>query len=265
MDGSGPTGDGNWRAGLRDLLRAVAAGECAPEEALRHLGDLPWADIGFARLDTLREARTGVPEVVFAAGKTDDEVVACAERLLAVHGRVLVTRIRPEAAEALRARRPEACWNRRARTVRIGRGAAAPLRGRVLILSAGTSDLPVAEEAAETAAFCGSPVARADDVGVAGLHRVLAVLPALREAEVAIVVAGMEGALPGVVAGLTDRPVIAVPTSVGYGISAGGYAALATMLAACAPGLAVVNIDNGFGAGILAHRINARASGGGIG
>jgi NCAIR mutase (PurE)-related protein len=261
VDGPGTTGAGNWREGLRALLSAVAAGECSPEAALGHLSDLPFADLGFARLDTLREARTGVPEVVLAAAKTTEEVVACAERLLSVHGRAFVTRVRPETAEVLCARQPGAVWNPRARTVRLGE-VPPPSGGRVLVLTAGTSDLPVALEAAETAAFCGSRVARQDDVGVAGLHRILAVLPALREADAVVVVAGMEGALPGVVAGLTDRPVVGVPTSVGYGVSAGGFAALATMLAACAPGLAVVNVDNGFGAGVLAHRIGRRAAAG---
>ena len=248
--------------GLGEVLRLVASGELAVDEALRQLSDLPFADLGFARLDTLREARTGVPEVVFAEGKEPAETASIARRLWALHGRVLVTRASAPAEAALRAWRPDLRWNPRARTASVDDRAPRPAGGRILVLTAGTADLPVAEEAAEAAAFCGSAVERIPDVGVAGLHRLVSVLPALRAAEAIIVVAGMEGALPGVVAGLTDRPVIAVPTSVGYGVSAGGYAALLTMLSSCSAGLAVVNIDNGFGAGVLAHRINARASAG---
>ncbi len=240
----------------------MAAGRLSPEDAACRLADLPYANLGFARVDTLREARTGVPEVILAERKEPDEVVAIARRLLDAHGRVLVTRASERAALAVQAWRPDAAWNRRSRTVHIDDRPPTPRIGSVLIVTAGTSDAGVADEAAETADFCGSRVERLADVGVAGLHRLLAQLPALRASEVLVVVAGMEGALPGVVAALTDRPVIGVPTSVGYGISGGGFAALATMLATCAPGVAVVNIDNGFGAGVLAHRINARAAGG---
>jgi NCAIR mutase (PurE)-related protein len=247
--------------GLRALLEAVAAGRLGVEEALRRLEDMPFADLGMARLDTLREARTGVPEVVFGEGKRPDQVLAIAQRLHRQHGRVLVTRASPAAVEALRAWRADARCHPAARTVVVDDRPERPAVGRVAVVAAGTSDLPVAEEVAETAAFCGSAVVRVTDVGVAGLHRLLAALPELRSAEVVVVVAGMDGALPAVVTGLVDRPVIAVPTSVGYGVAAGGYAALATMLASCAPGLAVVNIDNGFGAGVLAHRINVRAAG----
>jgi len=243
------------------MLHAVAAGELSVADALRRLqSDFPVADLGFARLDTLREVRTGVPETVFGQGKLPEDIVAIARRLHAVHGRVLVTRADEAAVAALRAWRPDLNWNRRGHTVVVDDRGAVPSGGQVLVVAAGTTDLPVAEEAAETVAFCGSPVRRLTDVGVAGLHRLLAIVPDLRAADVVIAVAGMEGALPGVAAGLTDRPVIGVPTSVGYGVSEGGRAALTTMLASCSPGLAVVNIDNGFGAGVLAHRIQARSA-----
>ena len=238
----------------------VASGELSPRAALARLGDLPFADLGFARLDTLREARTGVPEAVYGEGKTPEEIVAIARRLHAMHGRVLVTRAAAEAVVALREWRPDIRCNERSHTVVLDDRSRPALVGMVLVVAAGTTDLRVADEAAETAAFCGSAVRRLTDVGVAGLHRLLAALPALRVPEVIIAVAGMEGALPGVVAGLTDRPVIGVPTSVGYGVARDGQAALTSMLASCSPGLAVVNIDNGFGAGILAHRINVRSA-----
>lgn len=245
--------------GLRELLDAVARGEVDPEEALGHLADWPFALVPgaegvVARADTLRELRTGLPEVVFGGGKEPSEIVAIVERLYRAHGRVLVTRLSVEAESALREREMPLRVNRRARTATVGEVPAG--RGDVLIVAAGTSDLPVAEEAIETSWFCGSTAETLVDVGVAGLHRLLASVPRLRRARVIVAVAGMEGTLPGVIAGLTDRPVIAVPTSVGYGVSAGGQAALRTMLTSCAPGLAVVNIDNGFGAAVLAHRIN---------
>ncbi len=250
---AGPADAGNgppWA----DLLAALAGTPAGSAEAA--------ADLGFARPDTAREARTGVPEAVLAEGKRPEEVAAIARSLHAAHGRVLVTRVGARALAALRAWRPDLRSNARARTVIVDDRPHLPGIGRVLLVTAGTADLAVAEEAAETAAFCGSAVTRLTDVGVAGLHRIVAALPALRSAEVVVVVAGMEGALPGVVAGLTDRPVIAVPSPVGYGVAAGGYAALMTMLANCSAGLAVVNIGNGFAAGVLAHRINRRTASG---
>ncbi len=248
-DRSGPS----W-AELLDVLRGAASAGAGGA-----------AGLGFAHVDTAREARTGVAEAVLAEGKRPHEVVAIARALHAAHGRVLVTRVEPAALRALRAWRADLRGNALGRTVVVDDRPPVAGVGRVLVVTAGTADLPVAEEAAETAAFCGSAVARLTDVGVAGLHRIAAALPALRQAEVVVVVAGMEGALPGVVAGLTDRPVIAVPSPVGYGVAAGGYAALMTMLANCSAGLAVVNIGNGFGAGVLAHRINRRAVRGGDG
>ena len=231
---------------------------------MTRLGDLPFADLGFARLDTLREARTGVPEVIFGEGKRPEHVVELAKRLVANHGRVLVTRAPEATLAALGAWRPDVRCLPVARLAVLDERRERPTpAGRVLVVAAGTTDLPVADEAAETAAFCGSAVARLNDVGIAGLHRLLAALPQVRQAAVVVVVAGMDGALPGVIAGLVDRPVVAVPTSIGYGVASGGLAALLTMLASCAPGVATVNIDNGFGAGIVAHRINVGGAGGG--
>ena len=247
-------------AELAEILEAVAAGRLPVAEAQRRIGG--GVDMGFARLDTDRERRTGVPEVVFAASKAPAEAVAIARRLHAEHGRVLLTRVGRRTRDLLREWRPDLRYNERGRTASVDDRSPSPGVGSVLVVTAGTGDLPVAEEAAETARFCGSAVRRITDVGVAGLHRLLAEVEALRSAEAVVVVAGMEGALPGVVAALTDRPVVAVPASVGYGVARGGYAALLTMLASCAPGMAVVNVDNGFGAAVMAHRINRRAASG---
>ncbi len=245
---------------LEAVLRQVAAGELGVSSALERLRGGSIADLGFARLDLGRQARTGTPEAVLAEGKTEAEVVAIAERLQRGEGRVLITRVWPSLAEALGRQCGECRHNPRAGTVVCG-----PLpepSGEVLVVSAGTSDAPVAEEVTETLAFCGSAVRRLADVGVAGLHRLIGALPALGTPAAIVVVAGMDGALPAVVAGLTDRPVIGVPSPVGYGVAAGGRAALETMLASCAPGLAVVNVSNGFGAAVLAHRINRLVHGG---
>ncbi len=241
-------------AALRELLGRVAAGALSPDDALAALADLPYADLGIAKLDLHRELRSGLPETMFAEGKRTEDLVAIAERLLAANGRVLVTRLAPEPAAALVARLPGAAYHERARVLTCGT-VPEPEGPPAAVLAAGTSDLPVAEEAAVCLAWCGHPVERHFDVGVAGLHRLLDRLPALRQAGVVIAVAGMDGALPTVVAGLVAAPVIAVPTSVGYGASFHGLAALLTMLNACAPGLGVVNIDNGYGAAVLAHRI----------
>ncbi|NEK57577.1 nickel pincer cofactor biosynthesis protein LarB [Geodermatophilus sabuli] len=212
------------------------------------------ADLGFARLDPDRAARTGTPEVVYAAGKTPAETVACLAGLLDA-GTVpaWATRVDDATAAAVLARWPGATVDRRARCVAVGD--LPPASGSVLVLTAGTSDGAVAAEVAFTLAASGVGCRRVDDVGVAGVHRVLAVAPDLRAADAVVVVAGMDGALPSVVAGLTDRLVVAVPTSVGYGAAFDGLAALLTMLTACAPGVLVVNIDNGFGAGVAAARI----------
>lgn len=248
-------------AELERLLAEVARGDLAPAAALDRLRHFPTESLEFARLDHHRPLRQGQPEVIFAAGKTVEQVVAIADRLAAASGGFLATRVTPEQGEALAARFSGAEWNRLGRTV-LARAPGPPATGRVLVVCAGTSDLPVAEEAAVTAQAMGHEVERLADVGVAGIHRLLSAGPQLREAEVLIVVAGMEGALPSVVGGLVQQPVIAVPTSVGYGASFGGLAALLGMLNSCAAGITVVNIDNGFGAGMAAHRILAPAGAG---
>lgn len=220
----------------------------------------------FARLDHEREARKGFPEVVFGEGKTPAQIAAIAERLLARSGRVLITRASPEAWEHVRARVPGLRYAATARAIWHGgtpalRSRLAMRRGHVLVLAAGTADLPIAEEAALTARLLGCRVRSIYDVGVAGLHRLLAHLPALRRASVIIAVAGMEGALASVVAGLARAPVIGVPTRIGYGTGLGGLAAVLSMLNSCATGLTVVNIDNGFGAGFAAAQMLRLAQG----
>jgi NCAIR mutase (PurE)-related protein len=242
---------------LESLLAEVAAGRLTPQAALGRLRHLPFEDLSFARVDHHRSLVQGLPEVVFCEGKTPDQVVAICERLEAVGGGFLGTRASETIAGSLRARFPETVWNPLARTVHLTGAYPAPLvdSGTILVVSAGTSDLPVAEEAAVVAEVFGHPVQRLVDVGVAGLHRLLAAGEQLREARVVIVVAGMEGALPSVVGGMVAAPVIAVPTSIGYGASFGGLAALLAMLNSCASGVTVVNIDNGFGAAAAASRI----------
>jgi NCAIR mutase (PurE)-related protein len=245
---------------LRALLTAVAAGEVSPEKAMGELAELPYADLGFAKLDFHRELRNGLPEAVYGEGKTDADLAAIVDRMLESQGRVLVTRLRPESAERLRAGRPAAVYHERARLLTCGEPRP-PLPGTIAVLAAGTSDLGVAEEAAVCAAWFGHTVERLYDVGVAGLHRLLGNLGAIRGADVVIAVAGMDGALPTVVASLVPAPVVAVPTSVGYGAAFGGLAPLLTMLNGCAPGVGVVNIDNGYGAAVLASRIARRTVG----
>ena len=243
---------------LQALLDEVARGEVSPDEARRRLAWAPVEEFPFASVDHHRALRQGFPEVIFGAGKTAVQVVAIARRIADRGDGVLVTRVAPEAAEALRSAFPAIEVNELGRTAWLP--PAEPIvrqaLGTVLIVTAGTSDLPVAEEAAVTARAFGNPVERLTDVGVAGIHRLLAQGEKLRSASVVIVVAGMEGALPSVVGGLVAAPVIAVPTSVGYGASFGGVAALLGMLNSCASGVTVVNIDNGFGAACAASRIN---------
>jgi hypothetical protein len=241
------------------LLAEVSAGRIGPDAALERLRHLPFEQLDFATVDHHRALRQGQPEVVFCEGKTVEQVVAICERLAAVSGQFLGTRAMPAQAEALRAQFPRLAWHPLARVVRLPpEGAPTPRVGTVLVVCAGTSDLPVAEEAALVADAFGHRVERLVDVGVAGLHRLLAAGEKLGAADVIIVVAGMEGALPSVVGGLVRVPVIAVPTSVGYGAAFGGLAALLGMLNSCASGLTVVNIDNGFGAAAAASRILQR-------
>jgi hypothetical protein len=245
------------RERLAALLEAVRQGECPIDEALKRLRSMPFEDLGFAKIDHHRGLRNGFPEVVLGEGKTTEQVIAIAERLAAAEAAVLVTRLAPEPAARLVEAVPGFTYHATPRlAVRPGRTTEPTGRGTILVVSAGTADMPVAEEAALSAAVMGNRVERLYDVGVAGLHRLLDQRERLWQATVLVVVAGMEGALPSVVGGLVDRPVVAVPTSVGYGTSLGGLAALLGMLNTCAAGVVVVNIDNGFGAAAAASRIN---------
>jgi NCAIR mutase (PurE)-related protein len=242
---------------LAELLAAVRNGDCGVDDALERLRGMPYEDLGFAKLDHHRALRNGFPEVVLGEGKTADQVVAIAERMAASGANVLVTRVAPDVGARLVAEVPGFVYEPTPRlALRRARTAEPTGRGTVLVVSAGTADVPVAEEAAVSAEIMGNRVERLYDVGVAGLHRLLERRDRLWDASVLIVVAGMEGALPSVVGGLVDRPVIAVPTSVGYGTSLHGLAALLGMLNTCAAGVVVVNIDNGFGAAAAATRIN---------
>ena len=245
---------------LRVLLEQVRAGAATPEAAheriLQFLRQAPFEDIGFARIDHHRRSRQGLPEVIFGPGKTPEQIAAIAERIVSAGHNLLVTRTDSTAYESVTARIPNAQFHILARVITHATAAPDPGKGTVLVAAAGTADLPVAEEAAVCAEAMGNTVDRLYDVGVAGLHRLLAQHARLTAARVVIVVAGMEGALPSVVAGLVDVPVIAVPTSVGYGASFQGLAALLGMLNSCASGLSVVNIDNGFGAAAVASAIN---------
>jgi len=249
---------------LRELLDEVKAGRVAVEEAVRRLRDLPYEDLGYARLDHHRALRTGYPEAVFCEGKTPDQVAAIIERLSARHPRVIGTRASEDAAKATIGLVPDARYHALPRMIVVDRAPVeleaptADMQGKtpfVVVCSGGTSDLPVAEEAALTTEVLGTRVVRLWDVGVAGIHRLIEHHALLGDARAIVAVAGMEGALPSIAAGLAACPVIAVPTSVGYGASLGGLAALLTMVNSCAPGVAVVNIDNGFGAGYVAHMI----------
>jgi pyridinium-3,5-biscarboxylic acid mononucleotide synthase len=240
---------------LRELLASVADGRLEIDAALGALRDFPYGDIGYAKVDHHRGLRDWMPEVILGEGKTTDQIVGISRALLEHSDRLLVTRIARDAARALLDAISDATYYETARCVTVER-VAVPKNDGVMVLCAGTADLPVAEEAAITAEIMGNDVRRLFDVGVAGIHRLLDKIPLIREARALVVVAGMEGALPSVVAGLVNAPVIAVPTSIGYGASFGGLAPLLSMLNSCAAGVAVVNIDNGFGAGYMAASIN---------
>ena len=249
---------------LRRLLDAVAAGASSVDDAVRALGEAPlagYADLGFARVDHHRGIRTGDPEVVYAEGKTPEQVVALLTALRDAPGArpALATRLTEPAIDAVRAAFPDADLDPVARCVALGTPSAP--RGDVAVVSAGTSDEPVAAEAAFVARTFGAAVRRVCDAGVAGIHRLLAERDALADPDCVVVVAGMEGALPSVVGGLVGTPIVAVPTSIGYGASFNGLAALLAMLNSCAPGVTVVNIDNGFGAGVFASRVARRIAG----
>ena len=241
------------------LLEAFHAGKISRDKVLRAFQAAPVADLGFAQVDSHRALRRGFPEVIFGSGKTPEQVVKIAAKILAREERVLATRVLSGHARALCKKFKYAVHHPLARCVTIERKPLPKRRGFIAVVCAGTSDLPVAEEAAVTAEIMGNRVKRVHDVGVSGLHRLFPHLETIQSANVLIVVAGMEGALPSVVAGLVLRPVIAVPTSIGYGASFGGLAALLGMLNSCASGLTAVNIDNGFGAGYAASQINALA------
>jgi pyridinium-3,5-biscarboxylic acid mononucleotide synthase len=244
------------RLQIEALLKEVSEGRTGVNDALDRLRDLPFEDLGFAKVDHHRALRTGMPEVIFAEGKTTGQVAAIFARMAQAGGNVLATRASRAAFDAVAAVQPRAEYHETARAITLAQAPASQGKGTVAVVCAGTSDLPVAEEAAITARLIGNTVELIADVGVAGIHRLLAQKQLLQTARVLIVCAGMEGALPTVVAGLVHAPVIAVPTSVGYGASFGGVAALLGMLNTCAPNVSVVNIDNGFGAACIASLIN---------
>lgn len=241
---------------LKVLLEDVKKGALSVDGALESLKDLPYANLGYAMVDHHRSLRTGHPETIFSEGKTVEQVVGIARRLLEKNANIMATRATLGVYEALQAIGEPVEYHEAARIVVINRQPVSPTQTTILVLCAGTSDIPVAEEAAVTAEVMGNRVERLCDVGVAGIHRLLANRQKIQSASVLVVVAGMDGALPSVTAGLTEKPVIAVPTSIGYGASFGGLAALLTMLNSCASGVTVVNIDNGFGAGYAASTIN---------
>lgn len=241
-------------AKIKTLLEKVKKGAISPEEAYGKLKNFPYQDLGFAKLDSHRAMRTGFPEVIYCQGKTIPQIKEIFKGLSVAHSSIMATKADEKAFKAIRSINPSAKYHDKARIVTVGKGE--PITGDVLVITAGTADIPVAEEAAITAEFLGNNVSRLYDVGVAGLHRILGSMEKMSASDIIIVVAGMEGALASVVGGLTDKPVIAVPTSIGYGASFKGLAALLSMLNSCAPGVAVVNIDNGFGAGCMAAVIN---------
>jgi len=249
------------REDLRQLLEDVKNNRLEIDTALDRLKTMPYEDIGFAKLDHHRAMRKGFPEVVFCQGKTTDQVVEIMKRLCRSERTVLATRAGREVYEAVQNVFDHAVYSELGRTIVVARGEPLPRRGKVLVVTAGTADLPVAEEAAVTAEVMGNHVRRCYDVGVAGIHRLLDNLDLIRWAHVIIVVAGMEGALASVVGGVAEQPVIAVPTSVGYGANFHGLAALLSMLNSCASGVGVVNIDNGFGAAALASAITSLIAG----
>lgn len=240
---------------ILEIIKAVKAGKLSVEAAFEGLRDLPYEDISLARVDHHRHLRLGVPEVILAQGKRTEELAAIASSMAKKSRRFLITRATEDIYKKLGLK--NAVFYSASGMIVVG-GEPKNKKGRILIASAGTSDIPVAEEAAVTASFLGSRVETIYDVGVAGIHRLLDKRDKLSSSRVVIAVAGMEGALPSVIGGLTDRPLIAVPTSIGYGTSLGGLTALFAMLNSCVPGIAVMNIDNGFGAGCLAHKINTR-------
>jgi NCAIR mutase (PurE)-related protein len=241
---------------IQELLERVRSGKAGVDEAMLALRTLPYEDIGFAVTDSHRSLRTGYPEAVYCKGKTIDQITAIVEKLSQSHRTIIATRATEEIYEAVKRIRPDAALRKEARLILIGESQTVRSANTILVITAGTSDIPVAEEAAVTAESMGNRVERLFDVGVAGIHRLFDRVEMLFAANVIIVVAGMDGALPSIIGGLVDKPVIAVPTSVGYGASFEGLSALLAMLNTCSPGVVTVNIDNGFGAGFFAGMIN---------
>ncbi len=240
---------------LRDMLEKVKAGEVSVEEAEKYFAKKPFEDMGYAKLDTWREIRSGYPEVVYCSGKADQHLLHIFETLYRENGEVLGTRASKEQYELVRERIPEIDYDESSRILKVEKPGK-KRAGKIAVCTAGTADIPVAEEAAQTAEYFGNYVERIYDIGVSGIHRLLARVDDIRLANCVVAVAGMEGALASVIGGLVENPVIAVPTSVGYGASMGGISALLTMINSCANGIAVVNIDNGYGAGYMASQIN---------
>ena len=241
---------------LLEVLDAVRAGTLSPGDAAAQIGELPFAEVAQGVvIDHHRELRTGIPEIVYGASKTPEQIATALREIARGSGAALATRVDADKARAIMATIPEVTHHVAARVLQLGTPAGRPAAARISVVCAGTSDLPIAEEAALVAEFLGAQVTRVSDVGVAGLHRLLAKLDTIREGEVVIAVAGMEAALPSVLGGLVDRPLIAIPTAVGYGVAVDGLVSLAAMLTSCAPGITVVNIDNGVGAAVAAVRI----------
>lgn len=241
---------------LKDVLNKVHQGKLSPKEALHILKDYPYQDLGFAKIDHHRELRKGFPEIIYGLGKTDEQILKIAQEIIKKGSNLLITKVGSEVFESLKKKIPGARYNNLAKVIFLKQQKPIPGKGRIAIITAGTSDIPVAEEAAVTCDLLGNETDKIYDVGVAGLHRLFGEHEKIKRARVVITVAGMEGALPSVVAGIINIPIIAVPTSVGYGASLKGLAALLAMLNSCPGGVGVVNIDNGFGAGYLASLIN---------
>lgn len=241
---------------LKDTIEKVYEKKISPGEALKLLKDYPYKDLGFAKIDHHRELRRGFPEIVYGQGKTENQIIKIAEEILKKGSNLLITKVEPTVFSKLKKKIPKIRYNPEGKTIFLKRQNPSPGKGKIAIITAGTSDIPVAEEAFVTCDVLGNEVEKIYDVGVAGIHRLFGEYDKLSSARVIIVIAGMEGALPSVVAGMTDIPIVAVPTSVGYGASLHGLAALLAMLNSCPGGVAVVNIDNGFGAAYLASLIN---------
>jgi len=241
---------------LEDILNKLHQGKITPKDALETLKDFPYQDLNFAKIDHHRELRRGFPEIIYGLGKTDDQILKIAQEIIKKGSNLLITKVEPSVFKETKKKIPELRYNSLAKAAYLKQKNTAPGKGKIVIMTAGTSDIPVAEEASITCDIFGNEIEKIYDVGVAGLHRLFGEYEKIKMARVIITVAGMEGALPSVVAGITNSPIIAVPTSIGYGASFKGLAALLAMLNSCPGGVAVVNIDNGFGAGYLASLIN---------